>query len=114
METHEPLFGRLVGRLPVGSLVPVAPFLLIGLRKVTGHVFSFVPLLALDLGSLSECRSDVLAHGLAATNDAENTLLFNLVLSDAGSYTQRGHSRKQYLPDIRAINRKQNHQEIQL
>jgi hypothetical protein len=51
VETGEPLFGGLVGRLLVGPLELLPPFFLVGLRQVTDHVFPLVPLAALDFGA---------------------------------------------------------------
>lgn len=51
METGEPLFGGLVGRLLVDPLELPPPLFLVGLRKVADHVFPLVPLAALDLGA---------------------------------------------------------------
>jgi hypothetical protein len=51
VKTGEPLFGGLVGRLPVGPLEPGSPRFLVGLRQVADNVLAFMPLAPLDFGS---------------------------------------------------------------
>ena len=75
VKTGKPLFGGLVGRLPIGPLEPGSPSFLVGLRQMADYVFSLVPLAALDLGPLAKHLAYGLAKPSAAVNDAEDTLL---------------------------------------
>ena len=75
VKTGEPLFGGLVGRLPVGPLELLSPFLLVGLRQMADYVFSLVPLAALDLGPLAKHLAYGLAKPSATVDRAKNALL---------------------------------------
>ena len=72
MELFEGRPGFVVLRALVRTLKPLALRGLLGLRQVAHHVLAFVPLAALDQGSITECPLDCRAQTFAAVDDHQH------------------------------------------